>query len=98
VKEIEQYRDLFINREDAYATQRRGGSYICRKEEVSDQVLVDHLKGRITGGWYCLNKANEIKWACVDADSQDGPTFSTGCHIMFDAEQIRFCICSKPTY
>jgi hypothetical protein len=58
VKEIEQYRDLFINREDAYATQRRDGSYICRRKEVTD--------------WYCLNKANEIKWACVDADSQDG--------------------------
>jgi hypothetical protein len=72
VKEIEQYRDLFINREDAYATQRRDGSYICRRKEVTDQVLVDHLKGRITCGWYCLNKANEIKWACVDADSQDG--------------------------
>jgi hypothetical protein len=72
VKEIEQYRDLFINREDAYATQRMDGSYICRKEEVSDQVLVDHLKGRITCGWYCLNTANQIKWACVDADSEDG--------------------------
>jgi hypothetical protein len=72
VKEIEQYRDLFINREDAYATQGRGGSYICRKEEVTDKVLVDHLKGRITCGWYCLNTANQIKWACVDADSEDG--------------------------
>jgi hypothetical protein len=72
VKEIERYRDLFINREDAYATQRMDGSYICRKEEVSDQVLVDHLKGRITCGWYCLNKDNQIKWACVDADSEDG--------------------------
>jgi hypothetical protein len=38
VKEIERYRDLFINREDAYATQRMDGSYICRKEEVTDQV------------------------------------------------------------
>jgi hypothetical protein len=36
------------------------------------QVLVDHLKGRITCGWYCLNKDNKTKWACVDADSEDG--------------------------
>ena len=72
MKEIEQYRDLFINREDAYATQRMDGSYICRKKEVTDKVLVDHLRGRITCGWYCLNRANEIKWACVDADSEDG--------------------------
>jgi hypothetical protein len=72
VKEIERYRDLFINREDAYATQRMDGSYICRKEEVTDKVLVDHLKGRITCGWYCLSKDNQIKWACVDADSEDG--------------------------
>jgi len=36
------------------------------------EVLGDHLKGRITCGWYCLNKANEIKWACVDADNEDG--------------------------
>jgi hypothetical protein len=72
MKEIEQYRDLFINREDAYATQRMDGSYICRKKEVTDKVLVDHLGGRITCGWYCLNKDNQIKWACVDADSEDG--------------------------
>ena len=75
MKEIERYRDLFINREDAYATQRMDGSYICRKEEVTDKVLVDHLGGRITCGWYCLNQANEIKWACVDADSEDGQRF-----------------------
>jgi hypothetical protein len=72
VKEIEQYRDLFINREDAYATQRKDGSYICRKKEVTDEVLVDHPKGRITCGWYCLDTGNQIKWACVDADSEDG--------------------------
>ena len=72
MKEIERYRDLFINREDAYATQGTDGSFICRKEEVTDQVLVDHLRGRITCGWYCLNKENQIKWACVDADSEDG--------------------------
>jgi hypothetical protein len=47
VKEIARYRDLFINRENAYA-----------------KVLVDHLKGRTTCGWYCLNKDNQIKWAC----------------------------------
>jgi hypothetical protein len=75
VKEIERYRDLFINREDAYATQGTDGSFICRKEEVTDQVLVDHLKGRITCGWHCLNKANQIKWACTDADSEDGQKF-----------------------
>ncbi len=72
MKEIERYRDLFINREDAYATQRRGGSYICQKKEVTETVLVDHLKGRITCGWYCLSKDDQIKWACVDADSEDG--------------------------
>ncbi|MDH4136836.1 MAG: hypothetical protein OEW09_09025, partial [Anaerolineae bacterium] len=78
MKEIERYRDLFINREDAYATQRTDGSFICRKEEVTDQVLVDHLKGRITCGWYCLNKDNQIKWACVDADSEDGQKLLQG--------------------
>jgi len=52
VKEIERYRDLFINREDAYAAQRTDGSYICRKEGVTDKVLVDDLKGRMTCGWY----------------------------------------------
>ena len=78
MKEIGRYRDLFINREDAYATQGRGGSYICRKKEVTDKVLVDHLGGRITCGWYCLNKDNQIKWACVDADSQDGQKLLQG--------------------
>ena len=30
-----------------------------------------HLKGRITCGWYCLDKGKQMKWACVDADSED---------------------------
>ena len=78
MKEMERYRDLFINREDAYATQRRDGCYICRKEEVTDKVLVDHLKGRIVCGWYCLDKGEQIKWACMDADSEDGPKLLQG--------------------
>ena len=72
MKELELYRGLFVNREDAYATQRNDGSYICQKRTVSEGVLRAHLKGRITCGWYCLNRAGEIKWACIDADSEDG--------------------------
>jgi len=65
---------LYSIRRD-YTSQRMDGSYICQKKEVTDKVLVDHLKRRITCGWYCLNRANEIKWACVDADSEDGQRF-----------------------
>jgi len=69
---LELYRALFVNREDAYAVQRVDGGYLCRKREVAESVLTAHLGGGITCGWYCLNRANEIKWACVDADSEDG--------------------------
>jgi hypothetical protein len=37
----------------------------------SPEVMVDHLRGRITCGWYCLDKGNQIRWACADANSED---------------------------
>ncbi|NLF15200.1 MAG: hypothetical protein GX597_25705 [Anaerolineaceae bacterium] len=68
----ERYKELFINRHDAYALQQADGRYILRKEAVTDQVVEEHLLGRVTCGWYCLNPEGKAKWACLDADHERG--------------------------
>lgn len=59
MKGVERYTELFVNRKDAHALQRRDSTYILRKKDVTKGVVEAHLLGK-------------IKWACTDADSQDG--------------------------
>ena len=68
----ERYKELFVNRDDAYALQTPDGRYRLQKKEVTDDVVEDHLLGKITCGWYCINQEGKIKWACLDADTVDG--------------------------
>ena len=70
----ERYSALFINRRDAYCEQRQDGSYLCRRHEVTDEVVAAHLRGDLTCGWYAINRLGRVKWACVDADTPDGIT------------------------
>jgi len=72
MKGVERYTELFVNRKDAYALQRRDSTYRLRREEVTGGVVEAHLVGRITCGWYAINSDGKIKWACLDADSEDG--------------------------
>ena len=68
----ERYIELFVNRRDAYALQTKSGRYHLRKEEVTMDVVEEHLLGQITCGWYCINQEGQMKWACLDADTEDG--------------------------
>ena len=68
----ERYERLFINRKDAYQEQMRDGSYRCRRQPVDGQVVEGHLRGQITCGWYAINTLGRTKWACLDADREDG--------------------------
>ena len=68
----ERYRELFVNRCDAYALQQGDGCYALRRREVTPEVVEAHLLGRITCGWYAINGRGECKWACLDADNEAG--------------------------
>jgi len=72
---LDLYRDVFIQRHDAYARQRataaspdRHTAYVCVRQPVTDAVLADHLAGRITAAWYALDSAGRCRWGAYDCD------------------------------
>jgi hypothetical protein len=69
------YRDVFIQRADAYAQQQavmgsahRHVSYVCVRHPVTDGVLADHLAGRLTAAWYTLDVDGRCRWGAYDCD------------------------------
>ena len=68
----ERYRQLFINRRDAYCVQQEDGRYLSRRRELTDKTVEAHLRGTVTCAWYAINDLGRVKWACVDADTADG--------------------------
>src|SRR4051812_29686635 len=66
------YQDLFVNRDDIHARQQVDGSYFLKREPITDQLLINHLAGRVTIGLYGLDVASFAKWAVLDADSENG--------------------------
>jgi|GEM_PF-1967284 hypothetical protein len=73
------YRDVFIQRDDAYARQHgtrasrdRHVQYICVRHPVTDAVLADHLTGRLTAAWYALDADGRCRWGAYDCD-EDNP-------------------------
>ena len=69
---IQAYRDLFVHRSDRWARQQPDGSYLSVRQPVTPQVVVAHLGGKLTAGWYQLGPDNTVTWACLDADADDG--------------------------
>jgi hypothetical protein len=59
---------VFINRWDLHAVQLDDGRYICVKEPLQGNQLVQHLRGEITLGAYALDENDETKFAVIDAD------------------------------
>jgi len=58
-----------IHRQDCYATQwANGQGYSCKKEELTDHILQQHLKGKITIGVYQLKPNDTVIWAVSDHD------------------------------
>ncbi len=68
----ERYRQLFINRPDAYGQQQEDGRWRCIKEPITPSVIEAHLLGEITCGWYAIGQDGKARWACLDADAADG--------------------------
>src|SRR3954451_8219759 len=66
------YQDLFVSRSDIHARQQTDGSYFLKREPITDQLLINHLAGRVTIGLYALDVGSFAKWAVLDADSENG--------------------------
>lgn len=69
---IEIYQALFCHRKDLYAEQTKTGAYFIHRSPITDRVVVDHLMGRRTAGFYALRQDNTVRWAVLDADRPDG--------------------------
>jgi len=59
-----------LNRTDVFAEQTFDGSgYFKVVAEISDQLLENHIAGKITIGGYCLNQSNEVTSIVYDIDA-----------------------------
>lgn len=66
---MEPLRELFVNRADCYCIQHSQG-YSRTEKPLTDEVLLQHLKGEITVGSYQLNEESLVKWLCFDLDPE----------------------------
>jgi hypothetical protein len=66
------YQDLFCHRRDVYAEQTPDGAYFVRRSPITDRLIIAHLSGRITAGFYALQPDGTCRWAVLDADLEDG--------------------------
>ena len=66
---IRQLSGLFVNREDCYCIQLKQG-YTRVEQPLTDDVLLQHLKGEVTVGSYQLDKDSRVKWLCFDLDPE----------------------------
>lgn len=65
---VEQFKKLFVNRDDIYSVQQAHGSgYIKTNRPITEQTIKDHMLGKQTIGLYQL-KNNTVKWALIDID------------------------------
>lgn len=60
---------MFFTRNDVYAEQTFRGEYMKVSGCITDELLENHSKGKITLGAYCLSQDNLVHWMCFDIDA-----------------------------
>ena len=68
----QRYKSLFCHRKDAFALQTDEGTYYAVRKPVTGKLIEAHLLGKVTAGWYALDRENTLRWAVLDADERDG--------------------------
>jgi len=63
-----QLRERFFIRTDAYLRERPGKEPFCEKQEVTEVVLLRHLRGAVRIGPYTADTHNLAKLGCIDID------------------------------
>lgn len=72
-KYIEDIRDFFFGRTDAYGLWNND-TWVTIKEELTDKILLKHLNKEITIGIYPYYRKNNLwycKWICIDIDDHN---------------------------
>jgi hypothetical protein len=69
---VRAYMATFLNRATPYARQRDDGSYRWIVQPSDDPVLSAHLAGKQTVAVASLDEEGRCRWACLDADGDDG--------------------------
>ncbi len=62
---------LFFNRTDEYALQTPEGSYFLVKRQVTQRLIISHLRGKLTLATYVLGKDDTSKFAVLDVDNDE---------------------------
>lgn len=71
---VDYFRDFFIGRNDAYGFYLDNGEITVKKEEITDDIILKHLKQEITIGSYYAFKINDIcycQYSVIDFDSHE---------------------------
>lgn len=67
-------KERFVNRSDTYGVQHKDNSYRRTDKALTEDVILQHLTGKITIGTYQLDPTNNyVKWACFDIDPERIP-------------------------
>jgi hypothetical protein len=66
--DVRTMRALFIGRDDTYVVQNDDGSYVRVDGKLTDEIIEDHLAGKITIGVYQHDLDSRIKWIVFDFD------------------------------
>lgn len=66
---VELLKTLFVNRTDCYCRQLKQG-YTRVEQQLTGNVLAQHLKGEVTVGSYQLDMESRVKWLCLDFDPE----------------------------
>ena len=60
---------FFVGRDDCYCVQLKHG-YVKVDAPLTDDVLQQHVRGKLTVGSYQLTMDNHVKWLCFDLDPE----------------------------
>src|SRR5512140_925251 len=61
----------FFKRTDEYAVQTPEGSYFLVKRQVTQRLIISHLRGNVTLATYVLGKDDTSKFAVLDVDNDE---------------------------
>lgn len=70
-EKIAMVRKMFVHRTDTYLEQwidTKGIHYGRKEEELTDDVILNHLTGKKTISSYAIREDDTVKWLCLDVD------------------------------
>lgn len=80
---IEEYRRLFVHRDDVFAVQQSGGAYLPERRSLTDDDIEEHLAGLWSIGTYVVDpNGHTVSSVVFDLDTHDESTTDTLCELV----------------